>query len=54
MRKFLTVILSLILCVSVFALTGCKDIKPSDEENGGSLDGVTFDARSGEMYASGS
>ena len=50
MRKFLTVILSLILCVSVFALTGCKDVTPSDEDNGGSLDGVTFDARSGEMY----
>lgn len=50
MKKFFTMILAVIMCVSVFAFTGCGKIVPTEEDNGGSLEGVEFDAQAGEMY----
>lgn len=50
MRKMLTVVLAAIMCFAVFAFAGCGVNAPTEDENGGTLDGVSFDARSGEMY----
>lgn len=51
MKKFVSFLIAAVLCVSVFSLTGCAVQAPTEEENGGSLEGVEFTPKTGEMYA---
>ncbi len=51
MKKLIALLIAVLLCLGAFtACGGNGTTNVDDPENGGSLEGVTFDSRSGEMY----
>lgn len=57
MKKIMTFLLAVLMCFSVFTFASCSTASGGKteeellEENGGSLEGVDFNSKNGEMYA---
>lgn len=50
MKRLIALLIALLLCLGAFAACDGGGTSVDDPDNGGSLEGVTFDSRTGEMY----